>query len=196
MAKNPFFATIELFRSAVLDREESSGAGMYEMVTRIVVASRLVMIPLIIGLVFALMLLVAAFFVGLWHFAVDIFSASETEIIIAVLALIDLTLIASLMITVIFSSYSNFVQKIDRAAFAAWPQWMSKITSSDLKEKLFASMIAITGVTLLKALMKLETSVSETQIRWLVIAHVIFVASYVALAAMERFSYGPAKDSD
>jgi uncharacterized protein (TIGR00645 family) len=70
---------------------------------------------------------------------------------------------------------------------------MTKITFSNLKQKLFASMIAITGVTLLKALMKLETSVSETQIRWLVIAHVIFVGSYVALAAMDRFSYGSGK---
>jgi len=180
----------------VTDREEAARAGIYEMVTRIVVLSRLAMIPLIIGLVFALMLLVAAFFVGLWRFAIDIFSASETEIIVSVLSLIDLTLIASLLIVVVFSGYANFVSKIDHAAFAAWPQWMTKITFSNLKQKLFASMIAITGVTLLKALMKLESSVSETQIRWLAIAHVIFVGSYVALAAMDRFSYGSGKDSD
>jgi uncharacterized protein (TIGR00645 family) len=169
---------------------------MYETMTRIVVLSRLAMIPLIIGLVCALMLLVTAFFAGLWRFAIDIFSASETEISIAVLSLIDLSLIASLTIIVVFSGYANFVQKIDSAAFAGWPQWMTKITFSNLKQKLFASMIAITGVTLLKALMKLETSVSETQIKWLVIVHVVFIASYVALAAMDRFAYGHASDSE
>ena len=93
------------------NREEAARAGIYEMVTRIVVLSRLAMIPLIIGLVFALMLLVAAFFVGLWRFAIDIFSVSETEIIVWVLSLIDLTLIASLMIVVVFSGYANFVSK-------------------------------------------------------------------------------------
>jgi uncharacterized protein (TIGR00645 family) len=65
---------------------------------------------------------------------------------------------------------------------------MSKVTFSALKQKLFASMMAICGITMLKALMKLETSVSEAQIKWLVVANVIFVVSYAVLSIIDIFA--------
>jgi uncharacterized protein (TIGR00645 family) len=102
------------------------------------------------------------------------------------LSLIDLVLIGSLIVIVIFSGYENFIEKIDRPAGASWPAWMGRVTFSGLKQKLFASMMAICGVTLLKALMKLELSVSETQIKWLVVANIVFVASYAVLAIADR----------
>jgi uncharacterized membrane protein YqhA len=50
--------------------------------------------------------------------------------------------------------------------------------------------MAISGVTLLKALIELEISVSETQVRWLVIANLIFVLSYAVLTVTDHFAGG------
>ncbi|HEY0233505.1 MAG TPA: YqhA family protein [Afipia sp.] len=161
---------------------------MHPVIARIIVLSRWALVPFFIGLLLALLLLMVSFFKELWHFTATLFSASETQIVMAVLSLIDLTLIASLMVVVIFSGYENFVEKIDRSGSDSWPIWMTKITLSGLKQKLFASMMAISGITLLKALMKLEISVSESQVKWLVVANVIFVVSYAVLTLTERFA--------
>ncbi len=163
---------------------------MHPVIARIIIFSRWAMVPFLLGMLLALLLLMLAFFKELWQFTVMLPSASETEIVMAVLSLIDLTLIASLMVVIIFSGYENFVEKIDRSGSDTWPIWMTRITLSGLKQKLFASMMAISGVTLLKALMKLEISVSEAQVKWLVVANVIFVVCYAVLALTDRFSGG------
>jgi uncharacterized protein (TIGR00645 family) len=92
------------------------------------------------------------------------------------------------MVIIVHSGYENFVEKIDRACATGWPEWMTKVSFSGLKQKLFASMMAISGIALLKALMNLEMSVSETQVKWLVIANVIFVFSYAVLAVTDLFT--------
>lgn len=161
---------------------------MHPFVARIIIFSRWALVPFFLGLLLALVLLMLSFFKELWQFMATLMTSSETEIVVAVLSLIDLTLIASLMVVIIFSGYENFVEKIDRSGSDSWPIWMTRITLSGLKQKLFASMMAIAGITLLKALMKLEISVSESQVKWLVVANVIFVIGYAVLAFTERFS--------
>lgn len=163
---------------------------MHPVVARIIILSRWALVPFFLGLLLALLLLMVSFFRELWIFAVGLLSSSETEIVMAILSLIDLTLIASLMVVIIFSGYENFVEKIDRSGSDSWPIWMTRITLSGLKQKLFASMMAISGITLLKALMKLEISVSEAQVKWLVVANVIFVLCYAVLALIDRFGAG------
>lgn len=167
---------------------------MHKSIVRLVVLSRLAMVPLFLGLIFALLLLVVWFFMELWRFTVQLPWATQTEVLVGLLALIDLTLIGSLLVVVVFSGYENFVAQINRTRSADWPAWMAQITFSGLKQKLFASMMAISGVTLLKAMMKLETSVSEAQLRWLVIANVIFVLSYAVLAVTDHFTGKEAPD--
>ncbi len=49
----------------------------------------------------------------LWHFVLHVPEATESDVILGVLTLIDLTLTGSLIIIVIFSGYENFVSKID-----------------------------------------------------------------------------------
>lgn len=162
---------------------------MRKVIVQLVVLSRWAMVPLFMGLVVALGLLVAAFLLELWRFAVAFWFMTETQVIMGLLTLIDLALVGGLLVIVISSGYENFVEKIDRADAPQSPAWMTRISFSGLKLKLFASLMAITAITLLKALMRLETDVSETQVKWLVVANVIFVAAYAVLALTDRFHY-------
>jgi uncharacterized protein (TIGR00645 family) len=99
-----------------------------------------------------------------------------------VLALIDLSLAANLVLIVVFSGYENFVSKIDPEAHPDWPEWMTKIDFAGLKQKLMASIVAISAIQVLKAFMNIDKSFNERTMMWLVIIHLVFVVSGLLLA--------------
>jgi len=147
-------------------------------------ASRWLLAPLYLGLCLALVPLLIAFFRELVHVCVIAFSGTETEIILGLLSLVDLAMMGSLLIIVIFSSYQNFVSRIDREDHKDWPDWMGTIDFAGLKIKVLSSIVAISAIELLKEFMSLQavTPADERRLYWLVIIHVVFVASSVVLA--------------
>ncbi len=149
--------------------------------------SRWLLAPFYVALVFALVGLLSKALQELWHFITHIVTASEADIILAVLSLIDLTLTGSLIIIVIFSGYENFVSKIDEDAHRDWPEWMGKIDFTGLKLKLLSSIVAISAIQLLKAFMNVKNN-SDRDLMWLVIIHVVFVGSGLVLAWTDRVS--------
>jgi uncharacterized protein (TIGR00645 family) len=108
-------------------------------------------------------------------------------LIVEALKLVDLTLMASLVILIIFSGYSNFVATLDVAEHSAWPPWMSRTDFSGLKLKLLAAMVAISAVQLLSVFLNVADT-TDRDITWYVIIHVIFVISGLLLALTDRFS--------
>ena len=149
--------------------------------------SRWLLAPFYVALVFALFALMLKALQELWHFALHVFSAPESEIILGVLSLIDLTLTGSLVVIVIFSGYENFVSKIEEDAHRDWPEWMGKIDFTGLKLKLLSSVVAISAIQLLKAFMNVRNN-SDRDLMWLVIIHVVFVTSGLFLAWTDRIS--------
>ena len=67
----------------------------------------------------------------------------EREIVLSILALVDMTLVANLLIMVIFSGYENFVSKIDVDNHEDKPHCMGKVDYSGLKryEKILAQIL-------------------------------------------------------
>ena len=106
-------------------------------------ASRWLLAPLFMGLALSLVVLLVKAAQALWEIAIHVFSATESEVILHLLGLVDLTLTASLIVIVIFSGYENFVSRIDPGAHTDWPEWMAKIDFTGLKLKLLSSIIAI-----------------------------------------------------
>ncbi|MGQ3675176.1 YqhA family protein [Xanthobacter sp. TB0139] len=154
------------------------------------VMGRWAMVPLFVGLLGALVLLMASFFIQLWNFATHVMVMSETAVIMKVLTLLDMALLGGLIVIVVSSGYENFVEKLDHDTAEDWPDWMAHISFAGLKLKLFATLMAITAIAMLKALMRLETNVSETQVQWLVVANLIFAICYAVLALADRFGPG------
>lgn len=147
-------------------------------------ASRWIMAPMYIGLVGALLLVLYSFFIELVHIASDIPNLTASDMILAVLSLIDLSLAGNLLLIVIFSGYENFVSKMDLGEHADKPEWQGTVDFSTLKLKLVASIVAISGIHLLKVFMDVG-KVTDEQIRWMVIIHLVFVISGVLLALMD-----------
>ncbi|MBM3505626.1 MAG: TIGR00645 family protein [Alphaproteobacteria bacterium] len=159
-------------------------------------ASRWIMAPFYVGLVGALAVLLVKFVQELLHLIPNALVLSEQEIIVMVLALIDLSLAGNLLLMVIFAGYENFVSKIDTGDHEDRPEWMGHVDFSGLKLKLIASIVAISGIHLLKSFMSVK-SVDKEDLLWLVIIHVTFVGSGVLLAVMDRIAerHTPKKDA-
>jgi uncharacterized protein (TIGR00645 family) len=110
-----------------------------------------------------------------------------------VLSLIDVTLTGNLILIVIFSGYENFVSRIDVGGHPDWPEWMTKVDFGALKQKLLASIVAISAIQVLKAFMNLDASFSSERLGWLVGIHLAFVVSTLVLAYADRISDGNGK---
>jgi uncharacterized protein (TIGR00645 family) len=81
----------------------------------------------------------------------------ESHIIPGVLSLIDVSLITNLILIVVFSGYENFVSRIDPGGHPDWPECMTKVDFAGLKQKLMASIVAISAIQVLKAFMSIDT---------------------------------------
>jgi uncharacterized protein (TIGR00645 family) len=155
--------------------------------------SRWLMAPMYLGLVVTLAMLMLVFLRDLWKYALQIMTMSAEQVILVALTLIDLTLAANLLLIVLFSGYENFVSKLDIDDGGDRPDWMGTVDFSGLKMKLIASIVAISGIHLLKRFMEIGDSVAdakfgETELYWFVVIHLTFVVSGVLLAAMDWMS--------
>ncbi|WP_430395094.1 TIGR00645 family protein [Enterovirga aerilata] len=159
------------------------------VVETVIFSSRWLLAPFYVGLVVALVVLLLKFLQELVHFVAHPFRATEADIILGVLTLVDLTFTGSLVVIVVFSGYENFVSKIDMAQTRDWPEWMSKIDFTGLKLKLMSSIVAISAIQLLKIFMDLK-NISDREVAWYVGLHVVFVISGLVFALTDRLGEG------
>src|SRR5688500_15614567 len=76
--------------------------------------SRWLQAPLYLGLIVAQGVYVYRFMVELAHLVVETHTINETNIMLAVLGLIDVVMIANLLIMVIIGGYETFVSKLGK----------------------------------------------------------------------------------
>jgi uncharacterized protein (TIGR00645 family) len=153
-------------------------------------ASRWLMAPMYLGLAVTLGMLTVIFVKELFYYLPQVLELSAEKMILVVLTLIDLTLAANLLLIVMFSGYESFVSKFDFDVGADKPGWMGKVDFGGLKMKLIASIVAISGIHLLKRFMEISdldtaTTFGETEMFWLVVIHLTFVVSGVLMALMD-----------
>jgi uncharacterized protein (TIGR00645 family) len=153
----------------------------------LIFGSRWLLVPFYLGLVMALALLLVKFAKEFVHFVTLVFTAKDTEIIIGLLSLVDVVMVANLLIIIVFAGYENFVSRIDTAGHEDRPTWMDHVGFAELKMKLIGSIVAISGIELLKAFMNVE-HLTNTQLAWKVGIHMTFVVSGVLFAVMDRIN--------
>src|SRR3978361_1677899 len=156
--------------------------------------SRWLMAPFYLGLVISLAVLLYKFFLVLWEFILHAPSAKESDTILGVLSFIDVSLTGNLILIVVFSGYENFVSRIDPRGHPDWPEWMTKVDFAGLKQKMLASIVAISAIQVLKAFMKIDAVFDAQKMGWLVGVHLVFVVSTLVLALSDRWS-GDHRDS-
>jgi uncharacterized protein (TIGR00645 family) len=153
----------------------------------VLLSSRWLMLPFYIGLVVSLAVLFLKFLRMLWDFILHAPGAKSTDTILDVLSLIDVTLVGNLILIVVFSGYENFVSRIDTSGQPNWPIWITKIDFAGLKQKMLASIVAISAIHVLEAFLNIDVSFDATKMTWLVAVHLVFVISALLLALSDRW---------
>ena len=157
---------------------------------RFIFSSRWLLAPFYIGLVGAIAILLVKFVKEFITLLPQVLTLDGGQIMVSVLTLVDVALVANLLLIIVFAGYENFVSKINTENHEDRPEWMGHVTFSDLKIKLIGSIVAISGIELLKAFVNTDSYTNE-QIAWKIGLHLTFVVSGVLFALMDRLTAGP-----
>jgi uncharacterized protein (TIGR00645 family) len=151
---------------------------------KLLFACRWLLTPFYLALVVALLALLAKVVMRAYGMAVQFESLSEEDVILGALGVVDLTLSACLVVLVVFSTYSNFVARVDPNAQEDWPSWMIAIDYGELKLKLIASIVAISAIKLLEAFMNIDHE-SNRDLAWQTGVFGAFVGASLLLGIAE-----------
>ena len=149
--------------------------------------SRWLLAPLYVGLVVSMLMLLVAFAKEFVIILPTLLGAKSSAVIITVLSLVDIVMVANLVLVVVFAGYETFVSKIHTGESEDRPDWMGMVTFSDLKIKLMGTIVAISGIDLLKTFLNINAYPSD-EISWRLMLHLTFVFSGVMFALMDRIA--------
>ena len=110
---------------------------------------------------------------------------AETAIMLTVLGLIDVVMISNLLVMVIVGGYETFVSRLRLEGHPDQPEWLSHVNAAVLKVKLATAIIGISSIHLLATFIRAEELDSKTML-WQTLIHLAFVASALAIAAVDR----------
>jgi uncharacterized protein (TIGR00645 family) len=157
-------------------------------IEKLLFASRWILAPVYLGMSIALIALGIKFFQEAWHVIAHVITLEESDLVLTLLAMIDLVLVGSLIVMVMFSGYENFVSRIDVAGEADKLGWLGKLDAGTLKLKVAASIVAISSIHLLRAFMGAQT-IANDKLMWYVIIHLTFVVSAVMMGVLDKMAF-------
>jgi uncharacterized protein (TIGR00645 family) len=154
---------------------------------RLMYASRLLLAPIYMGLSLALLALFIKFFQELYHFIPFILELDESQLVLKLLSLVDLTLVGSLIVIVMFSGYENFVSRLDIGESTEKLEWLGTHDYGSLKMKVASSIVAISSIHLLKIFMNIDTT-NNDKVMWYALVHLTFVISALLMAYFDKLT--------
>jgi uncharacterized protein (TIGR00645 family) len=164
-----------------------------QLIERIILASRWILVVFYLGLAVALGLYAVSFARKLWEYFSKVMVLEETDAILKILSLIDASLVASLVVMVMISGYENFVSQFDDAEGQKTElAWLGKIDASSLKIKVASTIVAISSIHLLQVFLNAEKYTGE-KLMWLTLIHMAFVFSALLLAYIDKVLTGTKK---
>lgn len=150
--------------------------------------SRWLLVPFLVGLVLCLFLLIYRFFGDFYDLAIRLPTLSWHDLIVGVLNMIDIVLTANLVLIVIFSGYENFIRKITAEDHPNWPEGVTAIDFSALKQRLLGSIAVIAAVDALAWYLDIEKEADRAKLEWVIAFPVMFVAAMLMLAIADRLT--------
>lgn len=152
-------------------------------------SSRWIMAPIYLGLSLVLVMLGIKFFQEILHILPNILAMKEVDLILVTLSLVDITLVGGLIVMVMISGYENFVSQLDVDESKEKLVWLGKLDAGSLKNKVAASIVAISSIHLLKVFMNAE-HIPNDKIKWYLLIHITFVLSAFAMGYLDKITRG------
>jgi len=148
--------------------------------------SRWLIAPFLLGLLACQFLLLYRFAADLYALAFEVHKMDWHGTVTGVLNLVDLALTANLILIIIFSSYENFIRRIDPSAHPDWPEGLTQVDFGELKQKLLGSIVGIASVDALAWYFDVEKYTDTSKLIWVLAFPVSFVAIMLMLAVADR----------
>jgi uncharacterized protein (TIGR00645 family) len=175
----------------------------------LIFSSRWLQLPLYLGLIVAQGVYVILFVKELIHLIGGAFALNEQQVMLIVLALIDVVMISNLLVMVIVGGYETFVSRLGLQGHPDQPEWLSHVNASVLKVKLAMAIIGISSIHLLKTFIEAGSlgvypvcgevaagvrcaTSTATGVMWQTIIHSIFILSALGIAWTDRVMSGTA----
>jgi uncharacterized protein (TIGR00645 family) len=152
---------------------------------QLVFLSRWLQAPLYFGLIVAQGIYVYEFIKKLIQLLLSAPQLDETQIMLAVLGLIDVVMIANLLVMVIVGGYEVFVSRLCLEGHPDEPEWLDHVNAGTMKIKLAVSLIGISSIHLLQTFIN-PLKQSNEVVMWQVIIHLTFVVSALFMAWTNR----------
>ena len=153
------------------------------LIERIILSSRWILVVFYLGLAASLAVYALSFGYKFYKVAINVFQYEESDMILAILGLIDAALVASLIVMVMISGYENFVSRFDEGDGEV--SFLGKLDSGSLKIKVASSIVAISSIHLLQIFLN-ATQYDNSKLMWFTIIHLAFVVSAVLLGYLEK----------
>ena len=167
---------------------------------KIIFGSRWLLAPAYGVLVLILAVLAYKAVEEFWELLIRWRNADEARAIAQVLVIIDIVLVMNLVLMVLFVGYQNFVSKVNsfkKAVSIDAPNWLGLLDYSGLKIQLIGSIIAISGIMLLRVFVDMIDSdkIDVTKVVLMMSLHMTFVISALILAIVNKLKVYP-KDEE
>ncbi len=161
---------------------------MDRLIESLLLGTRWLLLPLYLALIASVLAIYVMVARELWHLFSHILTIPESELVLVLLAILDLALIANLLVMVAISSYESFISRIEVADETTKPEWLGKLDSGNVKLKVSLSIVMISAIHLLRAFM-MDSSSERMMVMGGV--HMVFVISAVLLAVVDGFGRKP-----
>ena len=150
----------------------------------IILFTRWLQLPLLLGLIFMFVIFVFAFARHLVGLLVDDSPLDRTKVILVTLDLIDMVLIANLVVVVIISGYKLLISPLFTADDSRVPKWLRSATPAELKLRIATTVLLISTIHLLHMFLDPSKS-AEQDANLMLIAQATFALTTLVFVAVE-----------
>ncbi len=163
-----------------------------KFLSSLIFGSRWLQVPLYLGLIVAQCVYVFLFLKELSHLMTHATEFNEQQIMLLVLALIDVVMISNLLVMVIVGGYETFVSRLRLEGHPDQPEWLDHVNASVLKIKLAMAIIGISSIHLLKTFIEAGNlgsegaKYTEAGVMWQTIIHGMFILSAIGIAYVDK----------
>jgi uncharacterized protein (TIGR00645 family) len=154
---------------------------------QVIFFSRWALVPVYVSLVLLIFVYCLRFISITSSLTVEALKLDDKHLILETLNLIDMVMVVNLILMVLFGGYEIFVSKMRIHDHVDKPEWLTGITTSALKLRISLTIVTISSLEILKALINVTDSPACAI--WLQIAlHLTLLVSALIVAIIAKIN--------
>ncbi|MCG8361345.1 MAG: YqhA family protein [Kiloniellales bacterium] len=161
----------------------------------ILLLCRWLQLPLLVGLVLALIVFEIVFVKHLLSIIFPLNTLTRESAILVTLDLIDMVLIANLVVMVVISGYETFISRLHSQDETSVPLWMRRSTTGKLKLRIATTILLISTIHLLHLYLD-PAPVDEDEAKFMLIAQLVFIVTAAAFVFFNWLEHGRQTSGD